>query len=132
MQRDLRPLGTSPVHQVETMSTKPARLNPFAIEGPASDISIGLRTLAILLRALFIGAVMAITVRVSSPQSETLSSVYETPEDFVRLILGFAVCLWIVLHLFTLPRTAEGYRTWVYLGLLVAPLACAAAILIWR
>jgi hypothetical protein len=132
MQRDLRPLGTCPVHQVETMSTKPAQLNPFAIERPASDISIGLRTLAILLRALFIGAVVAITVRVSSPQSETLSSVYETPEDFVRLAVGFAVCLWIVLHLFTLPRTAEGYRTWAYLGLLVAPLACAAAILIWR
>lgn len=120
------------MHQVETMSTKPAQLNPFAIERPASDVSIGLRTLAILLRALFIGAVVAITVRVSSPQSETLSSVYETPEDFVRLAVGFAVCLGIVLHLFTLPRTAEGYRTWVYLGLLVAPLACAAAILIWR
>ena len=132
MQRDLRPLGTCPAHQVETMSESPGRLNPFAIERPASDISIGLRTLAILLRALFIGAVVAITVRVSSPQSETLSSAYETPEDFVRLVLGFAVCLWIVRHLFTLPRTAEGYRTWVYLGLFVAPLACAVAILIWR
>jgi hypothetical protein len=30
-----------------------------------------------------------------------------------------------------LPRTAEGYRTWVYLGLVVAPLAWAIAIIIW-
>jgi hypothetical protein len=93
-----------------TMNTKPAQLDPFAIETPAPSV----------------------TVRVSSPQSETLSSIYETPEDLVRFALGFAVCLWIVLHLFTLPRTAEGYRTWVYLGLVVAPVACAAAILIWR
>ena len=66
---------------------------------------------------------MAVTVRVSSPQSETLASVYETPGDLIRLALGFAVGLWVVIHLFMLPRTAEGYRMWVYLGLVVAPLA---------
>ena len=87
--------------------------------------------MAIILRALFIGALVAITVRVSSPQSETIWSVYETPSDLIRLALGFAVCLWIVIHLFMLPRTAEGYRSWVYLGLVVAPLAWAVAIVIW-
>jgi len=46
-------------------------------------------------------------------------------------MLGVAVCLWIVLDLFMLPRTAEGYRSWVYLGLVVAPLAWAVAIAIW-
>jgi hypothetical protein len=30
-----------------------------------------------------------------------------------------------------LPKTAEGYRRWVYLGLVVAPLALAMAIAIW-
>jgi hypothetical protein len=30
-----------------------------------------------------------------------------------------------------LPRTAEGYKTWVYLGLVVAPLSWAVAIVIW-
>jgi hypothetical protein len=39
--------------------------------------------------------------------------------------------LWIVIHLFMLPKNAEGYRTWVYLGLVVAPLALAVAIAIW-
>jgi hypothetical protein len=82
--------------------------------------------------AYFIGALVAITVRVSSPQSEKLSSLYETPEDLVRVALGFAACLWVVLHLFTLPRTAEGYKRWVYLGLVIAPIACAVAVIIWR
>jgi hypothetical protein len=101
--------------------------------GPSSaaTIPISLRIVAIVLRALFIGALIAVTVRVSSPQSETLSSVYETPGDLIRLALGFAVGLWIVIHLFMLPRTAEGYRTWVYLGLVIVPLAWAVAIYIW-
>jgi hypothetical protein len=30
-----------------------------------------------------------------------------------------------------LPKDAEGYRTWVYLGLVVAPLALAVAIFLW-
>jgi hypothetical protein len=77
---------------------------------------MGLRILAIVLRALFIGALVAVTVRVSSPQSESLASVYETPGDLIRLMLGVAVCLWIVIHMFMLPRTAEGYRMWIYLG----------------
>ena len=80
---------------------------------------------------MFIGALVAITVGVSSPQSETIWTVYETPSDLIRLALGLAVCVWVVFHLFMLPRTAEGYRTWVYLGLVVAPLAWAIAIIIW-
>ena len=92
---------------------------------------MGLRILAIALRTLFIGALVVVIVRVSSPQSETLSSLYETPGDLIRLALGFAVCLWIVIHLFMLPKDAEGYRTWVYLGLVVAPLALAVAIFLW-
>ena len=113
------------------MSTKPSQVDSFAVETPVARIPMSLRILAIVLRALFISALVAVTVRVSSPQSESLASVYETPGDLIRLALGFAVCLWIVIHIFMLPRTAEGYRTWVYLGLVVAPLALAAAIAIW-
>jgi hypothetical protein len=113
------------------MSAKPQQLGPPDVGTPASTIPMGLRILAMTLRALFIGALVAVTIRVSSPQSETLSSVYETPGDLVRLALGFAVCLWIIIHLFMLPKDAEGYRTWVYLGLVVAPFALAIAIAIW-
>jgi hypothetical protein len=118
-------------HQVETMSTKPSQFDPFAIGTPAATIPVGMRILAIVLRALFIGALVVVTLRVSSPQSESFASVYEAPGDLIRLTLGLAVCLWVVIHLFMLPRTAEGYRTWVYLGLVVAPLGLAAAIAIW-
>jgi hypothetical protein len=128
MQKEPRP--TRPQrHQVERMSANHRRLThlPSAHRGPSS----GMRILAIVLRALFIGALVVVTLRVSSPQSESFASVYETPGDLIRLALGLAVCLWIVIHLFMLPRTAEGYRTWVYLGLVVAPLALVAAIAIW-
>jgi len=113
------------------MSTNLSQVDPFAVGTPVASIPMGLRVLAIFLRALFIGALVAVTARVSSPQSESLASVYETPGDLVRVALGFAVCLWIVIHMFMLPRTTEGYRTWVYLGLVVTPLALAAAFAIW-
>ena len=130
MQKELRP--TRPQRrQVETMSTKPSQFDAFAIGIPVATIPMGMRILAIVLRALFIGALVVVIVRVSSPESETLSSLYETPGDLIRLALGFAVCLWIVIHLFMLPKDAEGYRTWVYLGLVVAPLALAVAIFLW-
>jgi hypothetical protein len=112
------------------MHAKPLQACPPTV-GTEATIPMGLRILAIVLRALFIGALVAVTVRVSSPQSENLASVYESPGDLIRLALGFAVCLWIVSHLFMLPRTTEGYRTWIYLGLVVAPLAWAVAIVIW-
>ena len=113
------------------MNANPQQPGPPSGEMAASPIPIGQRILAILLRVVFIGALVAITVRVSSPQSETIWTVYETPSDLIRLALGFAVCLWIGIHLFRLPKTAEGYRRWVYLGLVVAPLALAIAIAIW-
>jgi hypothetical protein len=98
------------------MSTNLSQVDPFAVGTPVVSIPMGLRVLAIVRRALFTGALIAVTVRVSSPQSETLASVYETPGDLIRLALGFAVCLWIVIHMFMLPRTTESYRTWVYLS----------------
>ena len=113
------------------MSAKPRELDPTNVGTPGSTIPMGLRILAIVLRALFIGALVVATARVSSPQSETIWSVYETPSDLIRLALGFAMCLWMVIHLFMAPKDAEGYRTWVYLGLVVTPLALAVAIAIW-
>jgi hypothetical protein len=113
------------------MSATPEQPGPTSVGTPRSAIPMALRIMAIILRTLFIGALVAITLRVSSPQSESLASIYETPEDLIRLALGFAVYLWIVIHLFMLPKDAEGYRTWVYLGLVVAPLALAVAIAIW-
>ena len=114
------------------MKGKPLQLDPSNVGTSESTIPMGLRIVAMLLRALFIGALVVVTVRVSSPQSGTIWSVYETPGDLIRLALGFAVCLWIVIHFFMFPKKTDIYRGWVYLGLVVAPVTCAAAILIWR
>jgi hypothetical protein len=98
----------------------------------STGIPIGLRILALFLRLIFIAALVAIAVRVSLPQSETVWSVYETPGDLVRLALGLAVCLWVGIHLFTLPKTVEAYKRWINLGLVIAPIASVLAIILWR
>jgi hypothetical protein len=100
-------------------------------KAPASEISASLRIAGFLLRALFIGTLLVVVARVSFPQSESIWSVYETPGDLVRLGLGFAVGLWILVHLFMLPKDPEAYRTWVYVGLVVAPFVLWAAIATW-
>src|SRR5262245_14683146 len=107
------------------------QISPMGEDG-STRIPVGLRVSAITLRALFVGALVAITVRVSTPQSETLWSVHETRGDLIRLVLGLAVALWIVVHLFTIPKTVAAYKRWVYLGLVMAPISLAAAVVIWR
>jgi cell division protein FtsW (lipid II flippase) len=47
------------------------------------------------------------------------------------VVLGFAVCLWLVVHLFVLPKDAGGYRTWFYLGFAILPLSILCAFVIW-
>ena len=76
-------------------------------------------------------ASLVVTVRVSTPQVETIWSVFETPGDLIRVVLGLIASIWIVAHLFMLPKDAERYRTWVYLSLALAPLALACAIAVW-
>ena len=96
-----------------------------------SSIPIGLRIAAIVLRSIFVCALLVVTVRVSMPQNETIWHVFETPGDLIRVVLGLVVGVWIVAHLFMLPKDAHGYRTWVYLGLALAPLAIACAVAVW-
>jgi hypothetical protein len=98
---------------------------------PTAKISPRLRIAAIFLRALFIATLLVVTARVSIPQNESIWSVWETPGDVVRLALGVAVGIWILVHLFMLPKDPEAYRTWVYLGLIVAPFVLLVAIATW-
>jgi hypothetical protein len=89
------------------------------------------RTAAIILRALFLMILIAVTARVASPQTERLATLYENPGDLIRTVLGLSVCLWLAVHVFILPKDAEAYRTWLYLGLAVLPLAILCAYVIW-
>jgi hypothetical protein len=76
----------------------------------------------------FILILVVLTVHLASPQLETVWSVFETPGDAARLLIGLLVCLWLVAQLFTAPRDADPYRTWFYLGLFVIPLTLISAI----
>jgi hypothetical protein len=98
---------------------------------PGNPIPPGLRIAGIVLRSIFVGALLVLTIRVAAPQNETIWSVFDTPGDLIRVILGLVAGIWILAHLFMLPKDPEGYRTWVYFGLALAPLALACAIAVW-
>jgi hypothetical protein len=98
---------------------------------PAANVSSALRLSAIVLRTIFIVTLLALTVRVSLPQSETIWTAYETPADLVRFCLGLALCAWLVYLLFHGPNDAQGYRTWIYLGLAAVPFALICLFAVW-
>jgi FtsH-binding integral membrane protein len=91
----------------------------------------GLRIAATILRTIFICAVGLITVSVSMPQNETIWTIYDTPLDALRLLLGLAVCVWLAIQLFKGPVDAHGYRTWLYLGIVAVPFALICLVYVW-
>jgi TRAP-type C4-dicarboxylate transport system permease small subunit len=95
------------------------------------DVSHTMRIAAIVLRTLFIGLVLLLTLRVSLPQSETIWTAYDTPADLVRLILGVGVCAWLVYQLFQVPKDAGSSRTWFYLGLVAVPFTLITLFAVW-
>jgi hypothetical protein len=98
---------------------------------PAPQISGRLRIAAIVMRSLVIAILVVVTWRVSRPQSETIWTIYETPGDLIRLVLGVGACLWMAIQLFILPKDEAAYRTWVYVGLVVVPLGLLLIAGIW-
>jgi hypothetical protein len=42
-----------------------------------------------------------------------------------------AVCSWLFVHLFIVPKDPGGYRTWLYLGIIILPLAVLVAKVAW-
>jgi hypothetical protein len=108
----------------------------MAEELPDASVTKGavpmlVRIVGHLLRAIFLLALVVLAIRVSAPQSETVWSAYETPGDLIRLLLGAAVAIGIVVQLFRPPKDAQAYRTWAYLGIILAPLAVVVAVAAW-
>jgi hypothetical protein len=95
-------------------------------------ISPGLKLAGNLFRLLFMCALLGVIALVARPQSETIWTAYETPADLVRLVLGIAAGIWVVVHLFIPPRDPAAYRTWIYLGLVLLPLAAIYAFVMWE
>jgi hypothetical protein len=96
-----------------------------------ADVSTAVRLAGLAVRTAFIAILIVITARVASPQIERLRTLLDTPGDVIRVALGFAVCVWLATHLFILPRDPGGYRTWIYLGLVLLPLAVLCAVVVW-
>jgi hypothetical protein len=85
----------------------------------------------VAVRTLFLIVLTIMTARVASPQMERLSSIYETPGDLIRVLMGVAVCAWFIVNLFILPKDAGAYRTWMYLGLAILPLSVLCTVVVW-
>ena len=105
-------------------------MNTNANQG-MTTVPLGLRIVALALRAGFVGVLIVLVARVSSPLNETIWTAYDTPGDLVRVIVGSLACVWMLLSVFTSPKDAEAYRAWIYLGLIVTPLALATVIALW-
>lgn len=89
-----------------------------------------LKIAGIPLRSTFLIVPFVLVAHLSTPQSATIWSAYETPKDLIRMTLGFGVCLSISIQLFRIPKDPEAYRIWVYLGTVgtIFVLICAAVI----
>ena len=90
-----------------------------------------LKLVGAIVRVAFMVVLLAVILRVASPQNETIWSAYETPDDLVRMALGLAAGIWILVHLFIPPKDPAAYRTWLYLGIVVLPFAIICAVMIW-
>ncbi len=101
--------------------------------GPSQHHIARVNIAGTVLRVIFLVLLVAITVRVSLPQNETLWTVYYTPGDVIRLLLGLAVCAWVGAQLFfaRVPRDADGYRTWLYFGAVAVPFALICLVAVW-
>jgi hypothetical protein len=94
---------------------------------PSAHIWFG----GVAVRTIFLLMLTVLTARVASPQIERLSTIYETPGDLIRVVMGFGVCAWFVVNLFILPKDAGAYRTWMYMGLVLLPLAALCGYVVW-
>jgi hypothetical protein len=105
--------------------------NSLGARMPVSDLPTLLHIAGLVLRALFMAALVLITWRVSLPQSTSIWTAYRTPGDLIRMVLGLAVCVGILIQLFRPPYDAQRYRTWLYLGLAAVPFAWICLVAVW-
>lgn len=85
----------------------------------------------VAVRTIFLIVLIVLTARVASPQMERLSTIYETPGDLIRVLMGVAVCAWFIVNVFKLPKDGGAYRTWMYMGFALLPLAALCAYVVW-
>jgi len=97
----------------------------------SSEVPAWQQFAGLALRSVFIITLGVLMFRMALPQSETIATAYDTPNDLVRLVLGLAACAWLLVQLFRVPRDAAAYRTWFYLGLVAVPFALVCLFAAW-
>ena len=102
-----------------------AKANKKLVETPPPA---GVRLAGLVMGSIFIAILIVITARVARSQLEQLWTIYETPDDLIRVALGLAVYIWLAVNLFVLRRDIGAYRTWFYLGLVLLPLSVVCAV----
>ena len=98
---------------------------------PTAKLSSGVKFAGMVIRALFLIVLIAITARAASPQIENIWSIFETPSDLIRVVVGFVACAWFTAHIFIPPRDPGAYQTWLYLGPAILPLSMLCAVVVW-
>jgi hypothetical protein len=83
------------------------------------------------LRTAFVVLLAVATLRISLPQSETIWTVYDSPGDLIRLLLGVVACAWITFQVFTAPLDLHANRTWLYLGVTAVPFVLVCIVYVW-
>ena len=112
-------------------STQVHGVRDGSADKPDSTVPRHLRVGGIIFRTLFLIVLMVLTVRVSFPQNAHIWNIYNAPGDLVRLLLGGAVCIVILVQLFRRPGDPNAYQVWFYLGLAALPFTIISAIGTW-
>ena len=102
-----------------------------AVKEPNVELSFPVKFAGMAIRGLFLMVLVAVTARAASPQIETIWSVFETPGDLIRVVVGFVACAWFAAHIFIPPRDPGAYKTWLYLGPAILPFALLCAVVVW-
>jgi hypothetical protein len=97
----------------------------------ADDLPDYLKIASILLRATFVVALVVVAARVSAPQVPGTGWFDMPTGDIARVTLGALFCLCMLRQIFRFPKDAGAHRTWLYLGLALAPLSLICLVAVW-
>jgi TRAP-type C4-dicarboxylate transport system permease small subunit len=111
----------------KSTASTPTTADRVPIYGRSSRAKIA----GIVLRSIFMLCLVLVTMRVSAPQHVGSTWLDIPTADMVRVALGLGFCLWVLVHMFILPKDARAYTTWAYLGLALAPLSIACVVAVW-
>jgi hypothetical protein len=98
---------------------------------PGSQPAARVHISGALLRVVFIVALIIGIGRVSVPQSASFLTLFDTPADLIRVVLGLVACIWTAIQVVAVPRDPNAFRTWFYIGLGAVPFLIICIIGTW-